>query len=98
MSIRHLELAVIDIAVGQGEGDDITPRAGDVNDHAVGRGSRLGLHLAATCQRNLNRHLAEVFKKDDGKRVAVNGGINGRCFGDALGLGYFNNNGAKAIN
>ena len=34
--IRHLELTVVLVAVGEGEGDHVASRVGDVEHHAVG--------------------------------------------------------------
>ena len=45
--VSHLELAVVDVAVGQGEVDDVIAGALNVEVHAVGRGGGLDLGVAA---------------------------------------------------
>ena len=91
-SIRHLELSVIDVSVGEGEGDNVTARVGDVENHAVGRVNGRGLHLAAGSVRNLHADLPEVVQEHDRKVMAVDGSLDGGSAGAAVDTPHFNNN------
>ena len=95
--IRHLELAVILVAVGQGEVDDVAARVGDVEVHAVGGGDGCGVNFVAVGGGYLNRHLAKVLQEDNGKDVTVDGGLDGVAFGDTLYSSLFYTDMANAI-
>ena len=48
LSIRHRKLAIILVAVRQGEVDDVIPGVGDVELQAIRRKARVGLHIASS--------------------------------------------------
>ena len=76
ISIRHLELPIIHVVVGEGEGDYVTARVGDVEVHAVGRVDGVVIHRGARRGGDVDGHLAEVLGEDHREDVAVDGGLD----------------------
>ena len=95
--IRHLELAVILITVWQGEGDNVTPRAGDVNVYASGRWGGFYPDFVVVGIGNYDVDLAKIFQEDYSKIMAVDGGLDGRALGHSLDIALFNLNVTIAI-
>ena len=88
--IRHLELPVVLVAVGEGEGNNITTRIGDVEVHAVGGGEGVVVHRDTRRGGDVDGHFAEVLGEDNGKHVTGDGGLNGGFFGLALNMCLLN--------
>ena len=88
---------VILVAVGEGEGDNVVARKRDVELQTIGREARVGLHIAASGGSDFHGHLAEVLGEDHGEGVAVDGGLDGVAFWNALIVTFFNNDMAIAV-
>ena len=95
--IRHLELAVILITVWQGEGDNVTPRVGDVNVYASGRWGGFYPDFVVVSIGNHDVNLTKIFQEDYSKIMAINSSLDGRAFGHALNIVLFNLNVTIAI-
>jgi len=92
VSIRHLELAVVLVPVGQGEGHDVAAGVVDIDDVAVGGPDVPVIHGAARGIGDLDLHIAEVLGEDHRQRVPVDGGLDGGAFGNACDLSLFYGN------
>ena len=95
--IRHRELAVVFVAVGEGEVYDVVARLRDVDDQAVGRGCCFVAETHAVGSGHLHVNLADVLREGNGQRVAVNGSMDGRTPWGVLYCRLLNLNMAMAI-
>ena len=86
------QLTVVFITVGKGECDDVAACGVDVEQHAVGRGSRFHLGLNTAHRRHFDVYLAKVFSKDHSQRVAVDGGLDGGGSRGIVGVRHFDDN------
>ena len=91
-SIRHLELAVVLVAVGQGEGHDVAAGVVKVGDVAVGGPDVPVIHGAARGIGDLDLHIAEVLGENHRQLVPVDGGLDSGGFGYSLNFGFINSN------
>jgi len=96
--LRHRELTVVFIPVGEGEGDDVVARIGDVVLDAVGGEQRRAVDQSPRVRGDGNGDLAEVLGEGHHKVVAVDGGLDGGTFGGTLYSSLFNGNVPDAIN
>ena len=87
-SIRHLELAVVLVAVPEGDGDHVVTRVGDVGDVAVGGPDVAVAYRTARGGGDVNLDVAEVLGERHREDVAVDGGVDGRGSWASLGMGY----------
>ena len=97
MLIRHGKLPVVLIPVGEGDGEDVVARGGNVELHAVGRGERLAVDQGSRGGFHLHGHRADVLGEDDAEHVAADGGLDGVATRNTLNGTYFNINMAIAI-
>ena len=95
--IRHRELAVVLVAVGEGEVYDVIARLRDVDDQAVGRRRCFVAEKQTVGSGNHHCHLADVLREGNGQRVAVNGSMDGRTPWGVLYCRLLNLNMAMAI-
>ena len=95
--IRHRELAIIPVPVGEGEGDDVVARVGDVELDAVGRRGR-GAVNQGPCGRG-DRYVDQTEVLGEGHRevVAINGSLDGGAARSSMHIGFINLNMAVAI-
>ena len=63
--ICYFELAIINIAIGEEESNDVTASFENVKIHPVGCWSRFKLRFTAAYRGNFNVDLAEIFGKDN---------------------------------
>lgn len=95
--IRHRELAIILVLVGESEGDDIVARVGDVELDAVGCRGRGAVDQGPCGRGDRYGDLTEILGEGHREVVAVNGSLDGGTFGGSLNIGMFNLNVAEAI-
>ena len=95
--IRHLELAVVLVAVGEGEGDYVASRVGDVEHHAVGRWGADEVHRQACGGGDVDGDLAKVLGEGHREEMAVDGGNDGVGFGFLMNSSFHNANNTVAI-
>ena len=88
-SIRHLELAVVLVAVGEGDGDHVASSAGDVGGEAVGRPNGGVIDPVAQGGGDLDLDRPEVLGEGHREGMAVNIGQDGRAFGGVVNSGFF---------
>ena len=79
-SVAHLELAVVLVAVFEGDGDHVTARVGDVGKIAAWGEETAVIDRTTRCGGDLNLDIAQVLGESHRKQVAVDGGIDGRSF------------------
>ena len=89
---RHLELAIVLFAIGQGEVDHVAPGVVEISDVAVGGPQIPVIHRSAGGIGDLYLDLPEVLCENHRERVAVDGGLDGRAFVQASIGGVFNYN------
>ena len=75
--IRHGELAVVFVAVGEGEGDDVIARKRDVVEQSFWRMRGFISQDDARNGGDFNGHLPDAFGEGDGQAMAVDGGVDG---------------------
>ena len=83
-SIRHRKLPIVFVSVGEGDGEDVVARGGNVELRAVGRCKRLTVDRSPRVGGDLHSHMADVLCEDNGERVAVDGGFHGVAARGAL--------------
>ncbi len=90
--IRHRKLPIILIPVGEGDGEDVVARGGNVELRAVGRGERLAVDRGSRVGGDLHGHMADVLGEDDAERVAADGGLDGQISRGILSFCHFYGN------
>ena len=78
--IRHLELAVVFVAVFEGDGDQVAARVIDIGDVAVGGPDVAVTYRAARGGGDVDLDVPEVLKERHREGVAVDGGQDGVGF------------------
>ena len=87
--IRHRKLPIVFISVGEGDGEDVVARGGDVELRAVGRGERLAVDRGSRVGFHFHGHRADVLGEDNAERVAADGGLDGVAAGGAIDIPFF---------
>ena len=80
--IGYRKFTVILVSVGEGEGDDVVSRLGDVELETIGRfHRRIAENHRSRDLVQLHRHFTDVLREGYRKVVAVDGGLDGGAFG-----------------
>ena len=95
--IRHLELAVIFVAVFEGDGDNVAARVVDVGDVAVRSPDMAVAYRAARSGGDVDLDVAEVLGERQRKSVAVDGGLDGGCFWHTLNVRFLYCNSTESV-
>ena len=95
--IRHRELTVVLVPVGESEGDDIVARVGDVELDAVGCRGRGAVDQGPCGRGDRYGDLAEVLDEGHREVVAINGSLDGGTFWGFMRIPFLNQNMAEAI-
>ena len=84
MLIRHLELAVVLVAVLEGDGDHVAARVVNVGDVAVGSPNVAVTYRTTRSGGDVDLNVAEVLGERHREGVAVDGGQDGVGSGNTL--------------
>ena len=94
--IRHRKLTVILVTIGESESDNVVSRLGDVELEAVGRlHGRVAENHRSWDLVQLHRHITDVLREGHREVMAIDGGLDGVAFGDALNRPSFDTNRAR---